>query len=86
MTILRNSAYNDVEQQMTKPFRSLRGSLRVSPSFSKNEMKTASDIPWLVKAQSYIGIKGATDLKINPLVVNSSEKPRKKETILMNRI
>ena len=54
---------------MTKPFRSLRGSLRVSPSFSENEMKTASDIPWLVKAQGYIGIKGATDLKINPLVV-----------------
>ena len=32
-------------------------------------MKIASDVPWLVKAQDYIGVKGAIDLKINPTVI-----------------
>ena len=32
-------------------------------------MKTAFDLPWLQKAQSYIGVKGTIDLKINPVVV-----------------
>ena len=42
-------------------------------------MKTASDIPWMVKAQSYIGVKGAVNLTINPLVVRFFREAEKKK-------